>query len=462
MLRSMALASVALALAAFAGCSAPAADAPSGSARSAAEQSDFDRNDVLDDASMTDTKSLTEEEVQAFLERTPYEKRSVLASYRPKGKPASKIIFETADEYGLSPMVLLVRTQIEQELVSKSVATDDELARAFGCGCKGESCTGKLVGFENQARCAAATLARSLEELRGDDKTTSAGWAKHKAKQSADGVMVTPANDATAALYTYLGSVGKLGGGSPSVAGTSAFWLLWSAFTAPASSAGADAGAEPGDGEDAGFGGCRVIGGDDPCGVGSRCSRSDGLLGTCRVEACTCAAGTFCDEAAETARCVQCTKADATNCRAESEGDRCLPEGKCGCLTSADCGFDRQRVCDPFRNVCVDDPFATHDVAPSPVTSKSDAGGKALDAAAPTVEAPAPAGTPEVPKKKSSTSASERDQENGDEQDARLPSGPEAESGGCSASPYGARGGAGIALAALVACAALSRRRVVR
>ena len=450
MIRRLAASSVALALAAFVGCSSPSTHSSSATSGSAATQNAFDRNDVLDDASMKEEGKPTVTALQAFLERTPYDQRSVLADYRPKGKPASQVLVDTAKEYGISPMVLVVRAQIETQLVSKPKATDDELDRAFRCGCTGDTCSDELLGFENQARCAAASIAKSLEELQ-TDKITSKGWAKGHAKRSEDGVVVTPANDATAALYDYLGNVGKLGGGSASVAGTGAFWQLWNAFTGKRAVV-KDASADPVD-----AGGCHVIDGVDSCGSGSRCSRSDGLAGTCVTEECQCGPGKFCEATDAGTRCVECTSSDSTACRAEDKGDRCMPDGMCGCRTSGDCGFDRKRVCGPIRNVCVDDPLGAHDTPTTPDASTT--GKPKADASAATEpEDPAPAPAPEMPKASSGSSSKKDKSEGEEESQADLPKGGE-ESSGCSAAPGAARPGGAFVLALALALAASRRRR---
>jgi hypothetical protein len=415
---------------------------------SATTERTIDLDDLLDDASMTDDRSMTVEEVQSFLEQTPYGRRSVLASYRPKGKAASQIIVDTAREYALSPKLLLVRAQLEQGLVSKQTATPRQLDRALGCGCvdapaaagdsTGHTCAARYVGFENQVRCAASTLRHALDSLAGPKHATLSGWRKGTAKKTLDGIAVTPKNDATAALYAYTPWVGELGGGRSGVGGTSAHWQLWNDFSSSSSNGDSETtrrdggAAEPNDPSDpsdpseplpscegtcsagevcsesgACVVGCQVLGTVDSCPSGSRCDRRDGLVGTCRAQTCACSGSAICDVSTGTPRCVQCTVDDTSSCRAEGAGEGCVA-GRCGCRTSADCGYDRARICDPVRNVCIDDPTPS---APAP--AKPDA---ETDAAAPEPpEAedpstlPAPAATPDLPEpmpsKKSSKSS---------------------------------------------------------
>ncbi|MBS2014859.1 MAG: hypothetical protein JST00_18360 [Deltaproteobacteria bacterium] len=195
----------------------------------------FDPNDVLDDASMTDT-SMTSDDVQAFLEMTPYGSRSALADYAASSKrTAAQVIAEEAEARDINPMLLLVRIQLESGLVSKKRATAAELARAFGCG---------APGFEGQARCAASQLRTALDRVTGKrvgsgsglrtTDGTAAGWAVDKKKTTRDGIVVIPANAATAVLYAYQPWVGSLGDGDPTVGGVSALSRLWLDFTGTA------------------------------------------------------------------------------------------------------------------------------------------------------------------------------------------------------------------------------------
>lgn len=490
------LSAVAVAGGSFA-CSTSGTESVRG-AKAAAESKELDRNDILDDVSMTDATSMTATQVQTFLERTPYGVRSVLAGYQPKGKLASRIIADTAKEYEINPMVLLVRVQLAQNLVSRKTASDLELDRAFGCGCtdsesgasdtddagaKGTSskptssattCARELEGFENQARCSASTLRRAMDALAGADGATRSGWAKGKPKKTRDGIVVTPKNDATAALYGYLPWVGKLGGGKSDVGGNSAHWRLWNDFEEArsggknakgGSSGDASIDGEGIDGDEQGDGGtsepgCRVVGADDPCPSGTRCDRTDGLTGKCVAATCACGEGLFCDSSANPPRCVECTAKDTTSCRAEVEGDRCV-EGKCGCVTSADCGYDRKRICDPTRGVCMDDPFPPKEPSPS----AGDAG-----SALPTSDTPGSDTTPSPPpalpedeytssSSSSSSSGSEKSKSSDDSEETLEV--PKSDSGGCSAGGAGllSRPGSSSGAALVAAAAALARYR---
>lgn len=174
----------------------------------------FDRNRVISDAAFTDSEAMTEAEIQAFLDETPYGNKSALANYTSGGKRASRAIAEAAEKYHLNPLVILTRAQMEQSLIGKSSASKTALDFAFGCGCPDNaSCSETWRGFHKQADCMASHMRSYLDDLESDGSTI-AGWQVGKAKKTLDPQWVTPKNKATAALYTYTPWVGTSGFGN--------------------------------------------------------------------------------------------------------------------------------------------------------------------------------------------------------------------------------------------------------
>src|SRR5512134_108043 len=102
-LRAFAIALLALGVTAGAvGCSAkPSGDEGSASALSNTDK--FDKNNVLDNESLLDSTHITHAELQRFLEKNPWGKRSALADYEtPDGKRASVIMQEQAEANGVN------------------------------------------------------------------------------------------------------------------------------------------------------------------------------------------------------------------------------------------------------------------------------------------------------------------------------------------------------------------------
>lgn len=184
----------------------------------------FDRNRVMSDTAFTDHEAMSADAIQAFLEATPYGSRSVLADLTTDGKPASRAIWDAAQQHRINPIIILVRAQMEQSLVAKSTATQRALDHAFGCGCPDyESCSSQYRGFGKQVACLGKLMRSYLDDLEGGGSTI-AGWKVGKAKKTLDPLWVTPANQATAALYTYTPWVGNAGFGNVS------HFKLWKKF----------------------------------------------------------------------------------------------------------------------------------------------------------------------------------------------------------------------------------------
>ncbi len=219
----------ALVLGILSACSAPPVEATQGSSSSVTARA-FDRNAVIDDISMRDATAMTADDIQTFLEKTPWGTESALAKYSEGGKTAAEIMVAAAATYKINPIEMIVRVQMEQGLVSKTTATATTIAKAFGCGCAdGAACTAKYSGFAAQADCAAGTMSRSMDRALTTAGTVS-GWSRGKAKDSLDGLTILPKNAATAALYTYTPWVGEAGGGKKGVGGISLHAQVWDRF----------------------------------------------------------------------------------------------------------------------------------------------------------------------------------------------------------------------------------------
>lgn len=181
----------------------------------------FDKHNIISDTTLTDATFLTVVQVQGFLEATPYGKRSVLADYSVDGVLASEIIADAALRYGISPLVLLTKLQVESSLIFAETATTYRLRHAMGCACPdGAACAASESGFASQLDCAARLFRKYVDAIAEDGQTIS-GWAPGKTHQTLDHESVTPKNAATAALYTYTPWV---------LRGTGGNWLFWNVF----------------------------------------------------------------------------------------------------------------------------------------------------------------------------------------------------------------------------------------
>lgn len=174
----------------------------------------FDRHRLLGDVAFVDASALTVDEIQAFLENTPYGGRSALASYSSGGRSAARAIHEAAQAHGINPLLILTRAQLEMSLIGKATASQFSLDYAFGCGCPdNQSCSTQWKGFHRQVDCMASHMRDYVDDLEAGGSTI-AGWKIGKSKKTLDGYTITPKNAATAALYTYTPHVGAAGSGN--------------------------------------------------------------------------------------------------------------------------------------------------------------------------------------------------------------------------------------------------------
>ncbi len=195
------------------------------------ETAPFDPNDVISTGAIQDVYSIETAAVQEFLERTSYGRRpSFLATYQSNANRASEAIVRAARINGINPLVILVHAQIEKGLISSQVYPRDpspaRVEYAFDCGCPGTGdCNKAMAGFDRQADCIAKRYRTALDQIAADRKTAS-GWGPAIESTTLDGVKVTPLNDATAAVYDVLPTVGR------GERGVWVFYNVWNMFAA--------------------------------------------------------------------------------------------------------------------------------------------------------------------------------------------------------------------------------------
>lgn len=311
----------------------------------------FDRNNVMTDAELLDPEAYSEQQIQRFFEQTPYGKKSALAELTVNGERASTILSKAAATYGVNPLELIVRLQMEQSLVAKTAADKKTLDVAFGCGCPHapvcKTNPEAYTGFDKQAECAARTLRASMDKLKSGGETVS-GWKRMGAKSTEDGVSVTPQTNATAALYSYTPWVGEEGGGKTGVGGMALHHKIWIRFDQAIrgetpNNATPDGGAEE----------PQTDGGATPKADGGGAASACGAAGCtnpnfpvcdsatnqcvgCLTDSSCSGKGQICDTRLK--KCVECTTTNASKCSASGNGLACLSNQTCGCNSDDDCG----------------------------------------------------------------------------------------------------------------------------
>ena len=184
----------------------------------------FDRNNLIDLATMTDVESLTSVAVQNFFAHNPYNASSFLETYQSNGVRAVDAIIAAARTYRINPLVFLVYAEMTQGLMAERTYPfpPERVEYVFGCGCIAQNdCLPALAGFDRQVDCLGQQLRQSLEAIaNGGSQRTNAGWGPNITSTTLDGLKVTPEDAATAAFYDRTPRV------NPSARdGT---WLLWS------------------------------------------------------------------------------------------------------------------------------------------------------------------------------------------------------------------------------------------
>lgn len=176
----------------------------------------FNQNLVVDDDFFTASGALTPAAIQAFLEHTPYNRRSFLADEMVGGRKFSEVLVEVAQAHEINPIMLLSRLQVEKSLVAKDTRpSGNSVDFAMGCGCPdNQPCNEAYRGIDKQIDCAATTLRKHY-----DGSVAGTGqWRKGAARNTLDPISITPQSHATASLYAYTPWVLTGSGGN---------WLVW-------------------------------------------------------------------------------------------------------------------------------------------------------------------------------------------------------------------------------------------
>ena len=200
----------------------------------------FDKNNVVDPAAFVDVDGIDVNLVQKFLHRNAYDRPSFLETYQSNGVRASDAILRAARTYRINPLVFLVYAQASQGLLGEInyPFPPERVEYVFRCGCfQGDNCLPALAGFDRQVDCLGRQLRKALDDIAANGATAS-GWGPDRPGTTIDGQKVTPANDATAAVYDYIPRV------LPEKAGGSwLFWNLWTVYSAAIDYAGPIGGA---------------------------------------------------------------------------------------------------------------------------------------------------------------------------------------------------------------------------
>jgi len=185
---------------------------------------DFDEDLIVADHHFTDTKAMTLEQIQAFLES-----RGKLGNYIDPAThlPAAFIIHNAAKDYGISPKILLVLLQKEQSLVEDPAPVQKQYDWATGYSCYNGTCDDEYKGFSRQVKGAARRFMIGYWPDLVETGCTFTNWCVGQSRLSQDNVWITPKNKATAALYTYNPYRGNSVMNGMKIGANYNFWKIW-------------------------------------------------------------------------------------------------------------------------------------------------------------------------------------------------------------------------------------------
>lgn len=181
----------------------------------------FDPNIILTDDDVFDVYGMNYDYLKNFLRSKGALADTKVTDIDGVDKPAVDVIWRVANSYKLNPKYLIALLQKEQSLVEDSSPSQRQLDWAAGYAVC-DSCSKddpdiqQFKGFANQVEWAAKQhREKYLLQLLSFGSTIS-GKAVGKS-MNIDGQTVTPANNATAMLYTY----------TPHLHGNYNLWKIW-------------------------------------------------------------------------------------------------------------------------------------------------------------------------------------------------------------------------------------------
>ena len=184
----------------------------------------FRPGNIISDYVMSNYKSMSEAEIQAFLKskNSCNDTRLYLAQQysgyqyhienghfvcmadeRFGGESAAHIIWQAAQDYRINPQVLIVLLQKEQSLVTDTWPNHIQYRAATGYGCPDTAaCSEKYYGFKNQVR-RAAEMFRTVLNGGWTNYPVGYNYVQYNPNAACGGTTVYIENLATSALYRY-------------------------------------------------------------------------------------------------------------------------------------------------------------------------------------------------------------------------------------------------------------------
>lgn len=182
---------------------------------------EFDPNQILTDNDVFSLDGMSFDQLVRFMRSKGPLAYQRMPDIDGVEKSAPEIIWRIANMFKINPKYLLALLQKEQSLVEDQSPTQRQLDWAMGYGVcdscsKDDPAIQDFKGFANQVYYAARQMREKYYMCLLMDGETISGYAPGRTV-TIDGVMVTPVNYATAALYTY----------TPHIHGNQNLWKIW-------------------------------------------------------------------------------------------------------------------------------------------------------------------------------------------------------------------------------------------
>lgn len=180
----------------------------------------FDPNNIISDYDMQNSDSMTQADIQSFLDSKGYLGEMLFENFFGELSPTSEIIYKYAKQFKISPKYLITVLQKEQSLVESPAEkiTQSALNWAMGYGVcdscdKNDPLIQKFKGFDNQIYNAA----KKNRDYFDNPKNFKIQVGK---EYKIDGQIIIPTNQATVNLYTY----------TPHLKGNQNFFNIWNNY----------------------------------------------------------------------------------------------------------------------------------------------------------------------------------------------------------------------------------------
>lgn len=236
---------------------------------SAVDMRRFDPGNIMSDAVMSNSNTMSVRDIQFFLEsKNACNNRNIhLAAQYPhlsysikngkfvcmaeenfNGQSAAQIIWEAARDYRINPQFLIVLLEKEQGLVSDTWPNHVQYRTATGFGCPDNApCDTQYYGLRNQIRLA-ANLFREVLNGGWSNYPIGNNYVQYHPNTSCGGTVINIKNRATSALYRYTPyqpnqaalNAGLGTGDKCSAYGNRNTWILFTAWFGSTHHAGSD------------------------------------------------------------------------------------------------------------------------------------------------------------------------------------------------------------------------------